>query len=203
MHFVTQRMYLNKDTNPYYFNAPQHDRHFNDREHEELELTESNNNNYTLIDVKNNNNKIKGILTCIGGLLIYLSLGSVYTFGNMLPYFASYLSSVNNNTNNYLDYISKCNYIFACTICGQSIFFPIGGKLGSKFGIKKTIIIGCIIQSVCGVCCTYFICSNYMLIYLTYGILFGVGIGIAYPNILVVVMKWYPNNKGFVNGIVL
>lgn len=112
------------------------------------------------------------------------------------------MASVNDDYS-YSEYITKCNYIFACTVAGQSIFFPIGGKLGNKFGLKLTIIIGSIIQSILGVLITYFICDNYMLTYLTYGIIFGIGIGISYPNILVIVMKWYPNNKGIVNGIVL
>ena len=113
------------------------------------------------------------------------------------------MTSVNSNHYDYSQYITKCNYIFACTVAGQSIFFPIGGKLGNRFGIKLTIIIGCIIQSIFGVLITYFICNNYLWTYLTYGIIFGIGIGISYPNILVVVMKWYPNNKGLVNGLVL
>ena len=121
----------------------------------------------------------------------------------MIPYIASYMTSVNNNDYDYSQYITKCNYIFACTVAGQSIFFPIGGKLGKRFGIKLTIIIGCIIQSIFGVLITYFICNNYLWTYLTYGIIFGIGIGISYPNILVIVMKWYPNNKGLVNGLVL
>eukprot|EP01084_Bolivina_argentea_P221352 374927_1 len=121
----------------------------------------------------------------------------------MLPYFASYLSTINNGDDNYTGYISKCNYIFALTICGQSISFPLGGQMGTRFGAKPTIIIGCLIQSIFGVLCTYFVCDNYILVYFTYGILFGVGIGIDYPNIFVIVMQWYPTRKGFVNGIVL
>jgi len=59
------------------------------------------------------------------------------------------------------------------------------------------------IQSILGVVMTYFVCGQAMLTWLTYGVLFGVGIGIAYPNILVVVMQWFPEHKGLVNGIVL
>lgn len=31
----------------------------------------------------------------------------------------------------YLEYVSKTNYIFACTVCGQSILFPIGLSISS------------------------------------------------------------------------
>ena len=201
-HSKEKAMHLNKDRNPYFFNLPQQNKYF-DREceqetNDEYDINDDDNNNKNIIPYK-----IRGILTCIGSILIYLSLGSIYTIGNMIPYFSSYMTSINNDNYSYLQYISKCNYIFACTVAGQSIFFPIGGKLGQKFGIKITIIIGSIIQSIFGVLCTYFVCHNYLLTYITYGILFGIGIGIAYPNILVLVMRWYPNNKGFVNGLVL
>ena len=210
---MSRNYHLNKNT--YYMNTT---KWFNEREEDPSDhrYIESN----TSANTKSS--QIRGILSCIGGVLIYLSLGSIYTFGNMLPYIASYLSTTNSD-HNYLEYVSKTNYIFACTICGQSVVFPIGsvffsalnisytnciqqtkgGKLGEKFGTKLTIAIGCIIHSIFGVLCTYFICDNLYLIYLTYGVLFGVGIGIAYPNILVIVMSFYPNNKGLVNGIVL
>jgi len=154
----------------------------------------------------NSHRKIGGILTCIGGVLVYLALGSLYTFGNMLPYMASYLAYKQEGddlTTYYLDYVSKCNYIFAFTIAGQSVFFPIGGKLGQMYGLKLLIIIGAAIQSILGVLCSYFVADRYDVMYVTYGLCNGIGIGLAYPNILVLVMRWYPNAKGLVNGIVL
>lgn len=68
-------MHLNKDSNPYYFNLPSQNKYFVDREYEES-LKQSNEDN-----VNDKSNKIRGILTCIGGILIYLSLGSIYTIG--------------------------------------------------------------------------------------------------------------------------
>ena len=80
---------------------------------------------------------------------------------------------------------------------------PIGGRLGAKFGCRRIIFIGGFIQSIFGVMFTYFGCGKLSVSSFTYGVLIGVGVGIAYPNIVVVVMKWYPNHKGLVNGIVM
>ena len=72
-------MHLNKDSNPYYFNLPSKNKYYVDREYEEsLEQSKDN------LNTNNKSNKIRGILTCIGGILIYLSLGSIYTIGMLL-----------------------------------------------------------------------------------------------------------------------
>ena len=182
-------MHLDKEENPYYLNVS----NLFQRDYDDVEAADKTKRQRKSDDCGRCGNT-KGILSVIGGVMIYLSLGSVYSFGNMLPYFASYMASKGDS--DYLDYVSQCNYIFAFTVAGQSIMFPIGGWLGAKIGYKWAILIGGAIQSVLGVMCTYFVCSQPTMTWITYGVLFGVGIGIAYPNILVVVMQWFPEHKG-------
>ena len=82
-------MHLNKDSNPYYFNLPQKNKYFVDREYEEsMKQTNDNPND------DNKKNKTKGILTLIGGILIYLSLGSIYTIGTCIFYL--FLSNISH-----------------------------------------------------------------------------------------------------------
>ena len=126
---MSRNYHLNKNT--YYMNTT---KWFNEREEDPSDhrYIETNTNTNT-----KNNSQIRGILSCIGGVLIYLSLGSIYTFGNMLPYIASYLSTTNSD-HNYLEYVPKTNYIFACTICGQSVVFPIGSVSFSPHSVSHT-----------------------------------------------------------------
>lgn len=145
------------------------------------------------------NLKYRRIFAIIGCILIHLCLGSIYTFGNMLPYIASYISS---DANQYEYYSNICTYIYAFAMCSHGIFTPIGGKLEQSLGPQLTIFIGGTIFA-SAVALTFFSCANIFLLYLTYGFLFGAGIGIAYPCCLVCAMKWYPNKKGKINGIVL
>lgn len=188
-------MHLDKEENPYYLNVS----NLFQRDYDDVEYGDSSNHsNHSHHKPESHSHSpcgsVRGIFSVIGGVIIYLSLGSVYSFGNMLPYFASYMASEGNG--DYAHYLSLCNYIFAFTVAGQSLMFPVGGWLGARIGYKWTILMGGAIQSVLGVLMTYFVCSQPMLTWLTYGVLFGVGIGIAYPNILVVVMDWFPEHKG-------
>lgn len=145
--------------------------------------------------------KKRGYFAVGGGLLVHLSLGNIYTFGNMLPYIASYMASKNGNDTSAYDYYSgQCSYIFAFTLAAEGLFFPFGGKLGELIGLRLSILLGAWLMSF-GVGVSYFCIDNLIALFFSYGILFGAGIGIAYPNILVCVMKWFPNHKGFVNGM--
>ena len=66
------------------------------------------------------NMKHRGLITVAGGILVHLSLGSIYTFGNMLPYIASYIAYKNGNTqDDYQYYVQQCSYIFAFTLASQ------------------------------------------------------------------------------------
>ena len=45
--------------------------------------------------------------------------------------------------------------------------------------------------------------TNISVLYLTYGLMFGVGIALAYAPPMGVAMAWYPRKKGLVNGIIV
>jgi OFA family oxalate/formate antiporter-like MFS transporter len=45
--------------------------------------------------------------------------------------------------------------------------------------------------------------GNYFLLYMTYGALGGLGIGIAYVTIISTVNMWYPDKRGFSSGVIL
>jgi len=45
--------------------------------------------------------------------------------------------------------------------------------------------------------------ENYFLLYMSYGMLGGLGIGMAYVTVISTVSQWYPDKKGFASGIML
>jgi len=77
------------------------------------------------------------------------------------------------------------------------------GHLEDRIGVKATILLGCSLMS-SGVFLTYFTIQHSMaLTTFTYGLMFGVGIALAYAPPMGVAMKWYPRKKGLVNGIIV
>ena len=57
----------------------------------------------------------------------------------------------------------------------------IGGTLQRKIGVKKTIALGSLLVTL-STLTGYYTVNNYTLFCSTYGIVFGVGIGIAYSS---------------------
>ncbi|CAH1782091.1 unnamed protein product [Owenia fusiformis] len=143
---------------------------------------------------------LRGWLAVIGGVLVHLTLGTLYTFGNMTPYITSYIRARSEPTG--LRY-SEGVWIFAISGGSQGAAMFLGGVFAKKIGPRLTTLLGAWIMSL-GTLLTYFtIKSSFYVLLLTYGVMYGGGTGIAYANPLACGMKWLPNNKGLVNGIIV
>ena len=143
---------------------------------------------------------IRCLMVIVGGFLVHLSLGTIYTFGNIAPYIVSY---VRNQSHPESLHESTAPWIFAFALMGQGGAMFLGGWLVNKIGPRVTTLIGGWIMSL-GVALSYFtVRVSFWLMLLTYGLLFGIGVGIAYIGPLSSAMKWLPKWKGFANGIVV
>ena len=79
----------------------------------------------------------------------------------------------------------------------------IGGWLVNKIGPRLTTLLGSAIMST-GVLVTYVLIKvSFWAVLLTYGIMYGIGVGVAYIGPLSAAMKWMPKWKGIANGIVV
>ena len=79
----------------------------------------------------------------------------------------------------------------------------LGGWLERKIGPRFSTLIGGWIMSA-GVLLSYFtIKISFWLLLLTYGVMFGVGVGIAYVVPLSCAMRWMPRWKGVVSGFIV
>jgi OFA family oxalate/formate antiporter-like MFS transporter len=90
-------------------------------------------------------------------------------------------------------------YIFAVGLFAFAVTMIFSGKLQQKYGPMIIGIVGGVLMSL-GVILTVFM-SNFVGAFLTYGILFGVGIGFAYVTPIACAAKWFPDKKGLINGI--
>lgn len=143
---------------------------------------------------------VRAILVVTGGFLVHLSLGTIYTFGNIAPYIVSFLHNQSHAENLRPE---TASWIFACSLVGQGGAMFAGGWMVKKIGPRLTTLIGGWVMSL-GVCLSYFtIKFSFELLLVTYGLVFGVGIGIAYIGPLSSAMSWMPKWKGFANGVVL
>lgn len=97
--------------------------------------------------------------------------------------------------------------VSAVTMVSSAIVFfyvlgsLIGGALSDRTGPRTVVIIGAVLLSL-GLFLTSVLSSAHSwLIYLTYGVCSGVGVGFAYSSALNCIQKWYPHRRGFATGI--
>lgn len=131
--------------------------------------------------------KYKKWTTLLGGVLIHLTLGTYFTFGNFSPYLTSYLREMAGSSVRY----STSNWILTGTSLCLAISSVLIGFFCSKYRPKLILVIfvGCLIMS-SGVALTYFtIQQSFISTFLTYGMLNGLGVGIGYLTPLEVAMR--------------
>jgi MFS family permease len=143
---------------------------------------------------------IRGLLVVVGGFLVHITLGTKITFGNVVPYITSYI----RNESHPADLTQgTATWIYAFIFLGHGSTMVLGGCVVRWIGPRWTSLIGGWIMSL-GIGLTYFtIKISFWFVLLTYGFMYGAGIGIAYAAPLRSAMKWLPQWKGFANGIVM
>ncbi len=92
---------------------------------------------------------------------------------------------------------------FTITMC----FFCLGAFFGSqickKAGTKITLIIAAALVGTGFVLTGLLNGDNHYLLYLTYAIMAGTGIGISYNVVVATVNSWFPDRKGFCSGCLM
>ncbi|MCL2873301.1 MAG: MFS transporter [Defluviitaleaceae bacterium] len=77
----------------------------------------------------------------------------------------------------------------------------IGGKLLTKLDSRTILFIGGMMLAA-GIAATPLVPQSHpWLVYLTYGVIGGTGIGMIYNTVLTAAQQWFPNRRGFAIGI--
>ena len=132
-------------------------------------------------------------LYLISGVFTMLFSGVLYAWSILkIPF---------KNEFNWSDSVLAFN--FTLTMC----FFCLGAFFGSlickKFGPKITLILAGILVGV-GFVTTGLLSEQIpYLLYLTYAVLSGTGIGISYNVVVSTVNSWFPDKKGFSSGCLM
>src|SRR3984957_8000919 len=89
---------------------------------------------------------------------------------------------------------------FSLLIVLQTWLSPFQGWLIDRFGARFLITLGCILSGLGWV--TSAAVSDVTGLYLTYGLLCGIGTGIVYIGIVGLMLKWFPDRRGLATGVV-
>jgi MFS transporter, OFA family, oxalate/formate antiporter len=96
--------------------------------------------------------------------------------------------------------LSAIQVTLTILIVVQTFLSPAQGFLVDKFGPKLLIATGCILSGLGWVAAAY--ATSLISLYLTYGLLCGIGTGIVYIGIVGLMVKWFPDKRGFATGMV-
>ena len=89
---------------------------------------------------------------------------------------------------------------FSILIVLQTWLSPLQGYLVDKFGARVLIAIGCLLSGLGWISSAYV--TSLTGLYLTYGLFCGIGTGIVYIGIIGLMVRWFPDRRGFATGMV-
>src|ERR1700677_3639422 len=89
---------------------------------------------------------------------------------------------------------------FSLLVVLQTWLSPFQGWLIERFGARFLITLGCILSGMGWIVSAGI--ASVTGLYLTYGLFCGVGTGIVYIGIVGLMLKWFPDRRGFATGIV-
>merc|ERR1719161_266961 len=134
---------------------------------------------------------------CIGAVLIHLTLGTFYSWGNITTYVTSYMRSHGHDVS-----YGETSFVLATAGFLQGLMMFFGGWFQARLGLRGTSLLGCGVLTLGTALSFWTVRWGLGPFMLTYSILFGIGIGLAYTAPMVCLMEWLPDNKGLACVIV-
>ncbi len=129
-------------------------------------------------------------LLAITAIIMQLALGSVYAWSVFLkPVIALY-------------HVTRlqANLTFSIVLLALGVTAGFGGYLNNRYGPRVVATAGGILYGL-GVLLATFAAPNIFLLYLTFGIVGGIGVGLGYIVALAMLIKWFPDRRGFITGL--
>lgn len=96
--------------------------------------------------------------------------------------------------------LAQVQITFSLLIILQTFFSPAQGWLIDRFGLRKLIATGCALSGLSWVLASQ--ANSLTSLYLSYGLLGGLGTGIVYVGIVGLMVRWFPDRRGLAAGAV-
>ncbi|AEV67632.1 L-lactate MFS transporter [Acetivibrio clariflavus] len=142
------------------------------------------------------------VLPLIAGILIQMCCGTAYIWG----VFQSYLIITNSTPNALFNWSPTYGTLaYALLLSMLTVGSVTGGKSqqSGKVQPKTIIVIGGLVMGVGFLLAQFTTNSTPWLLWLSYGIMGGIGMGMVYTTTIAVCQKWYPDHRGMVTGIIV
>lgn len=134
------------------------------------------------------------VIPIIAAIAIQLCLGTAYIWSVFQEGIAKSLFAGNN---------ANAALTFSILLAVLSIGSTIGGKMQDKIGPRFTVIIGGVVLAIGFFCASFTVESAPWLLWMTYGVLGGLGMGFIYSTTIACAQKWYPDKRGLISGVIV
>ena len=138
--------------------------------------------------------KKQGFYSVIATIAIQLTLGIAYIWSVFQTGIAD---SIFNGDN------AAAGLTFSLLLATLTIGSVIGGKLTAKYSTRFVVFIGGIILSAGFFLASFVTAGSSWLLWLSYGVMGGAGMGFTYSTTIACAQKWFPHKKGLVTGIIV
>lgn len=98
---------------------------------------------------------------------------------------------------------TKASLAFSLLLATLSIGSTLSGVLQKWFRIRTIIIAGGIVLGLGFIATSFVKPSAAWLLWVTYGVMGGIGMGLTYSTTIAVSQKWYPDKRGLITGIIV
>ncbi|MDD4688724.1 MAG: OFA family MFS transporter [Eubacteriales bacterium] len=130
----------------------------------------------------------------IAGIAIQLCLGTAYIWGVFQKGVAIHLFDGNN---------ADAGLAFSILLSMLTLGSTIGGYLQNKYSTRPVVIIGGIILAIGFFMASYTPVTMGWMIWITYGVIGGFGMGMTYSTTIACCQKWFPDKRGLITGIIV
>lgn len=131
------------------------------------------------------------------GMIINLCLGTIYSWsvfvGPLTTYFSKDLGQVVTANEILLP--------FSVFLAFFALAMPFTGKYIEKYGPRNIVIIGGILTGLGWILSSF--AGSVQWLYIFYGVIAGVGVGITYGVPVAVAARWFPDRQGLAVGLTL
>jgi MFS family permease len=141
-------------------------------------------------------------LTAIAALAIHLSIGQVYAFSVFKIPLTKLIGITNSAAQDWEQ--AALGWIFSSAIAFLGISAALFGKWVEAEGPRKAMFVAAICF-----CSGFFVSAlgvywhQIVLLYLGYGVLGGIGLGIGYISPVSTLIKWFPDRPGMATGMAI
>ena len=128
------------------------------------------------------------------GMMIQLCLGAIYSYSILKVPLQSYFNSLGTTVNDTIMLLPYIIFLFVFALT-----MPLGGPYMEKYGPRKMTAIGGVLTGLGWFLAS--IATSPIMLAVVYGIVGGIGVGLAYGCPIAVSTRWFPDKRGLAVGL--